>query len=300
MDFHQMIEPLSNPAAGGGAAADAFDLVIPSLPGFGFSSPFSPAGLTVPRLADLLHDLMTRVLGYRRFAVAGGDWGAIVSLQIAHAHPDDVAGVFTTIPVYPDLNYAEIPPDKYAPDEQWMLERQADAQPLKISHLTVQNTDPQTLAYALVDSPAGTAAWLWERRRSWSDCGGDLLTAFDRDFLCTLASIYWLTGTIGSSLRIYWDNYHAPASRLAHGRAPVVEVPSGFAIHPKEVVLVPRAVAAAGTNLHRWTIMPKGGHFGFAEQPTALTTELREFFRPLRGATEVERPRSGPPAADSG
>lgn len=153
-----------------------------------------------------------------------------------------------------------------------------------MSHFVVQSNDPQTLAYALVDSPVGTAAWLWERRRSWSDCGGDVLSAFDRDFLCTLASIYWLTRTIGTSLRIYWDNLNSGPTKPLHDRMPAVEVPAGFAVHPKEVMLVPRSIVAAGTNLQRWSLMPRGGHFGFAEQPTALTGELRSFFRPLRNA----------------
>jgi hypothetical protein len=109
-----------------------------------------------------------------------------------------------------------------------------------------------------------------------------VLTAFSRDFLCTSASIYWLTGTIGSSLRIYWDNFHSTAGRTVHDRMPVIEVPAGFAIHPKEVMLVPRSVVEASTNLQRWTLMPRGGHFGFSEQPAAMTNELREFFRPLR------------------
>ncbi len=145
--------------------------------------------------------------------------------------------------------------------------------------------DPQTLAYALVDSPVGTAAWLWERRRAWSDCGGDLLSVHDRDFLCTLSSIYWLTRTIGTSLRIYWEHLNSlMLNRPLHHRKPVIEVPTAYAIHPKEVVLVPRSVAAANTNLQRWTVMPRGGHFGFAEQPAGLTNELRTFFRPLRSA----------------
>jgi pimeloyl-ACP methyl ester carboxylesterase len=281
-DFHAMLDPLSNPATHGGAIGDGFDVIVPSLPGFGFSTPLARTGMTVPRLAELLRVLMTEVLGYSRFGVAGGDWGAVISLQLAHTYSEDVVGVFTTIPVFPGVNILGITPDQHAPDEQWMLIRKAQTQNAIISHYTVQSHDPQTLAYALMDSPVGTAAWLWERRRSWSDCGGDVLTAFSRDFLCTSASIYWLTGTIGSSLRIYWDNFHSTTGRTAHDRMPVIEVPAGFAIHPKEVMLVPRSVAEAGTNLQRWSLMPRGGHFGFSEQPAAMTDELREFFRPLR------------------
>jgi pimeloyl-ACP methyl ester carboxylesterase len=285
MDFHQLVGPLSHPAPHGGDPGDSFDLIIPSLPGFGFSTPLTTPGLTVPRIAELLSTLMTEALGYSRFAVSGGDWGAIIALRLAHAHPEQVIGAFTTIPVYPGLDLSQITPDDHAADEHWMLERKAETQSVIVSHFTVQSHEPQTLAYALVDSPVGTAAWLWARRRAWSDCAGDLLSAYDRDFLCTLASIYWLTGTIGTSLRIYWENFNNGPNKPVHDRMPAVQVPAGFAIHPKEVMLVPRSVAAAGTNLRRWSLMPQGGHFGFAEQPAGLTNELRSFFRPLRNAT---------------
>lgn len=293
MDFDALIGPLSEPAPGSGDTSPlAFDLVIPSLPGFGFSTPLRTTGMTVPRLAGMFTRLMTEVLGYERFAVAGGDWGAITALQIAHANPAQVIGVFTTIPIYPGLNFSGITPDDYAADEQWMIARKAETADVIISHYTVQSHDPQTLAYALVDSPVGTAAWLWERRRSWSDCDGDLLSAFDRDFLCTLASLYWLNRTIGTSLRIYWDGFHAGPPELAHHRLPAVEVPAGFAIHPKEVMLVPRSVVAAATNLQRWSLMPRGGHFGFAEQPLAMAGELTAFFGPLRSSSQAPQSTS--------
>ncbi|ORA08349.1 epoxide hydrolase family protein [Mycobacterium arosiense] len=282
MDFFALLDPLSDPVSHGGNILDSFDVIVPSLPGFGFSTPLTQTGLTVPRLAELFASLMTRVLGYERFAVGGGDWGAVISMHVAHAYPAEVIGTFTTIPFYPGLDLAGITAEHHTPDERWMLARKAETQDFVTSHFTVQSLDPQTLAYALVDSPAGTAAWLWERRRSWSDCDGDLLAVHDRDFLCTLASIYWLTGTIGTSLRIYWESYHSDPFRRVHDRIPAVEVPAGFAIHPKEVMLVPRSLAAVGTNLQRWSEMPRGGHFGFAEHPDALVEELRTFFRPLR------------------
>jgi pimeloyl-ACP methyl ester carboxylesterase len=163
-----------------------------------------------------------------------------------------------------------------------MLARKAETHATIMSHVAVQANDPQTLAYALVDSPVGTAAWLWERRRAWSDCDGDLLGVHDRDFLCTLASIYWLTRTIGTSLRMYWEHFHSGMPiRPLHDRRPVIEVPTAYAVHPKDVMLVPRSVAAAMTNLQRWTVMPRGGHFGFAEQPAGLVAEIRAFLGPL-------------------
>lgn len=284
MDFHRLIAPLSDPAAHGGEAVDGFDLVIPSLPGHGFSMPLTVTGLDVPQHARIFSKLMTDVLGYSRFAVGGGDWGAVISNIMAHAYSEQIIGVLATIPFYPGLDLADLTPDAFADDEQWMLDRRAESASTVVSHFTVQSTDPQTLAYALVDSPVGTAAWLWERRRAWSDCNGDLLAVYDRDFLCTLASIYWLTRTIGTSLRTYWE--HARAGGLPirplHDRTPAIEVPAGYAIAPKEVMLVPRAFAARGANLQRWSLLPRGGHFSFSEQPELLTEELRAFFRPLR------------------
>jgi pimeloyl-ACP methyl ester carboxylesterase len=286
MVFAGVVAPLSDPAAHGGEAADAFDLIIPSLPGHGFSMPLTTSGLDVPRHAGIFSKLMTEVLGYSRYAVSGGDWGAAITNVMAHTYPEQVIGLLATIPFYPGLDLAELTPDAFAADEQWMLDRRTESAPSVVSHFTVQSTDPQTLAYALVDSPLGTAAWLWERRRAWSDCGGDLLSVYDRDFLCTLASIYWLTRTIGTSLRTYWE--HARAGGLPfkplHDRMPAIEVPAAYAIAPKEVMLVPRAFAERGTNLQRWTLLPRGGHFSFAEQPELLAEELRSFFRPLRGA----------------
>ncbi len=283
-DFEGVVGLLTDPEAHGGNPADSFDLVIPSLPGHGFSMPLTKTGLDVPSHVDLFAKLMREVHGYARFAVGGGDWGAAITNLLAHTHPDKVIGLLATIPFFPGLDLNLVSREDYAPGEQWMLARQAESGPTVVSHFTVQSTDPQTLAYALVDSPVGTAAWLWERRRSWSDCDGDLLNAYDREFLCTLASIYWLTRTIGTSLRLYFE--HAVAGGLPfkplHHRKPAIEVPCGYAIGPKEVMLIPRKLAEGGTNLQRWKVLPKGGHFSFAEQPELLAGELREFFRPLR------------------
>lgn len=169
-------------------------------------------------------------------------------------------GLLTSIPYFPGLDLDTLTPDRYAPDEQWMVARRAESAQAIVSHFTVQSNEPQTLAYALVDSPVGTAAWLWTRRRLWSDCGGDVLTAFDRDFLCTLASLYWLTRTIGTSMRIYWEHARHGGLPLQplHERTPAIEVPTGF-----------------------------------AEQPELMTHELRSFFRPLRKAGRCNDSPSG-------
>lgn len=280
-DLKDLIGPLTDPAACGGDAGDAFDVVIPSLPGFGFSVPLPRTGINVRVIAALWVKLMRDLLGYDRFAAYGGDWGAIVTAELGHAHPQHLIGVELSMPVIPGVNRRQLTADRYADDEQWMLARSAEAEPLIRSHVAVHATDPQTLAYALTDSPSGTAAWIWERRRAWSDCGGDVTSVFSRDDLCTTASIYWLNGSIATSLRLYFEHFNSGWLPV-HDRHPTLEVPTGFAIFPKELALLPRSVAAEQTNLQRWTVMPRGGHFAPAEQPQLLVEELRAFFRDLR------------------
>ncbi|MBG6120055.1 MULTISPECIES: epoxide hydrolase family protein [unclassified Sphingobium] len=277
-DYRDLIGPLTDPAAHGGDPAMSFDLVIPSLPGFGFSTPLTKTGVDAAAIAQLWVKLMG-ALGYPRFGAAGGDWGAIVTTQLGHAHEEHLIGVYATLVTFPGMDRAHIDPGNFAPYEQWMLARLGEAAPLILSHWTTHRLDPQTLAYALVDSPVGTAAWIWERRRAWSDCGGDLLRVMDRDALCTLASIYWLNGSIASSMRLYWEQFKdGLVSPLSHDRKPVIPVPTGYAIFPKDVAMVPRAVAAENTDLRRWTVMPRGGHFGPAEAPDLVVNELRAFF----------------------
>lgn len=280
-DMRALIGPLTDPAAHGGDARDAFDVVIPSLPGFGFSTPLPRTGIDVRTIGKLWVTLMRDVLGYDRFGAYGGDWGAIVTAELGHTHAQHLIGVELSLPVIPGVDRRQLSPDAYAEDEQWMLLRNAEAEPLIRSHLAVHRTDPQTLSYALADSPVGTAAWIWERRRAWSDCGGDVTSVFSRDDLITTAAIYWLTGSIATSLRLHYEHLNR-GWPLAHRRLPTIEAPTGFAVFPKELALLPRSVAAERTNLHRWTVLPRGGHFAPVEQPAALVEEIRAFFRPLR------------------
>ena len=246
-DFHAVIGPLSDPGAHGGDPADAFDVIVPSLPGFGFSTPLREAGIGVPQVADRWVRLMRDVLGYDTFCAHGGDWGAIVTSWLAHAHADQLVGAHMSLPVVPGVNRRELG-DRWADDEAWMPARMAEVEPLIRSHVTVHTLDPQTLAYGLVDSPVGTAAWLWERRRNWSDCDGDVESVFSRDHLCTTAALYWCTGAIGSSLRLYHEHFGTPPG-IAHDRMPRMEAPCAFAIFPKELVLLPRSVAEEYTDL---------------------------------------------------
>ncbi len=281
-DWEKVIGPLTDPGAHGGDPADAFDVVVPSLPGAAFSMPLTTTGLGAPQIADLWHTLMTEVLGYGRFCAAGGDWGSTITGWLGHSYPDEVIGVWLTLPNVPGVALWEVTPEDFGPDEGWMRERNAAIRSTIVSHSTVHRTDPQTIAYALADSPTGTAAYILGRRRDWSDNDGDVYAVFDRDFLCTTASIYWLTGSIPSSMRIYKEHYtdnQPPAPR--HDRSPAIEVPTAFAVFPKELLLLPRAVAARATNLQRWTVQPRGGHYPPAEQPELVIDEIQSFFSEL-------------------
>ena len=272
-DYKDMIQPLME--AG-------FDVVVPSIPGSAFS-PLRKTGVVIPGIAERWVALMRDVLGYNHFAAAGGDWGASITAELGHAHAQHLLGVYLTTPTWPGLNLSQVDPTQFAADEQWMLERLAQVGGLGLGSATIQRIGTQTLAYALVDSPVGTASWLWERRRAWSEAGSDPLTVFDRDFLCTTASIYWLTRTIGTSIRLYRDHYTHGWKPRDEG-SPIVKAPTGIAVYPKDVVFVPRSLAERATNLVRWTVMPRGGHYGPSEQPAAAVGELTTFFHALRDA----------------
>ena len=276
-DWQALIGPLSDPAAHGGNPSDAFDVIVPSLPGYGFSSPLRRAGINVRAIGAIWHSLMHDVLNHQRFLAAGCDWGSLVSAELGHAYPDTVIGVHMTLPILPGLDVRRLARSDYGADEQWMFERNRAARSVSTSHVAAQSSDPQTIAYGLTDSPAGLAAWLWERRRNWSGPGAEQ----SPDALCTVASLYWLTGTVASSLRLYAEHRDAPWTAL-NRPGKLIPVPTGFAVGSEELFLLPRAVAEANTDLHRWTIMQRGGHFLPVEQPDAMVAEYRAFARPLR------------------
>jgi pimeloyl-ACP methyl ester carboxylesterase len=277
-DFQKVIGPLTDPAAHGGNPADAFDVVAPSLPGYGFSSPLA-RGVNIADTADLWLRLMRDVLGYDRFVAQGGDWGALVSGHLGHAYADDVLAVHLSIPNVLSINWRALTRDDY-PGEEHLYDKMQERL-VHTSHLGVHTTDPQTLAFALEDSPVGLAAWMIDRRRNWSDCGGDVESVFDRDHLLMTATLYWATGTIASSMRFYWEAAHrrwAPA----HDRLPVIEAPTAVARFPEDLIFAPRRLAEERANLQRWTEMPRGGHFAHMEAPDLLVEDLRDFVRPLR------------------
>jgi pimeloyl-ACP methyl ester carboxylesterase len=281
-DYEQLIGPLSDPAAFGGDARDAFDVIVPSLPGTAFSSPLRKTGIGVLVTADLWLRLMRDILGYPRFAAGGGDSGAFVSARLGHSHPDHIIGIHLNFPATATMAaLGSIRADDYSPDEQeWLADLPAQARGTT-AHMAVHVEDPQTLASAMNDSPAGLAAWLIERRRNWSDCEGDVSRRFTRDQLLTSVSLYWLTGTFHTSVRFYAESFRQPWP-LAHDRLPPIEVPTAVAVFPRELVRVPRRFMARQANVARWTIMPRGGHFAPSEEPELMVEDLRAFFREFR------------------
>jgi pimeloyl-ACP methyl ester carboxylesterase len=282
-DYEQVIGPLVDPVAFGGDAGDAFNLVVPSLPGTAFSSPLRTTGIGVTATARLWMQLMRDVLGYDRFAAGGGDSGAFVSAWLGHAHADHVIGVHLSFPATVSMAaYASIRPGDYSEEEQSWLAQPAPRARGTAAHMAVHVEDPQTLAWAMNDSPVGLAAWLIERRRNWSDCNGDVERRFSKDQLLTTVSLYWLTETFHSSVRFYAESFREPWP-LVHDREPPIEAPTAVAVFPEELLRVPRRFMERQANLARWTVMPRGGHFAPAEEPDLLVEDIRAFFRPLRG-----------------
>jgi pimeloyl-ACP methyl ester carboxylesterase len=282
-DLHKVIGPLSDPAAYGGDPADAFEVIVPSLPGYGLSVPLETTGVDVARIAELWVQLMG-VLGHDRFGAQGGDWGAFVTGQLGHAHAEHLIGTYLTLPVIPGMfGKRGVKREQFAADEQWMVSRMDEARRVTEAHVTIHRRDPQTFAYAMADSPTGLGAWLWHRRQLW--CDGDALEVFGRDDLCTLSSLYWFNTSFASSIRLYAEQFSKPSAltREPTGDRPkIIESPTGFGIFPKELLFIPRSVAEEHTDLRRWTVFDRGGHFAPAERPDAVVDELRAFFRDLR------------------
>jgi pimeloyl-ACP methyl ester carboxylesterase len=271
-DYEKLIRPLADPGRHGGNPDHAFDVIVPSLPGFGWSSPLTQPGVHWGRTAELWVKLMTEVLGYERFAAGGGDWGGIVTGELGHRFPEQVIAIHLTLPGHPTLFAATRPEDWSDAEKDWpahMAERMESGH----SHMAVHSRDPQSLAAALDDSPAGLAAWIVERRRAWSDSRGDVESVFSKDDLLTTLSVYWHTRTIGTSLRFYWENAQS-FWKPAHDRNPPIGVPTGIAVFPEDLVIVPRRAAERGSNLVHWSVMEAGGHFAPAEQPEALIQDM--------------------------
>jgi pimeloyl-ACP methyl ester carboxylesterase len=280
-DYRHVIGPLTDPARYGADPADAFEVILPSLPGYVFSTPLTTTGIGYARTAHLWDELMTVVLGYDRYAAGGGDWGAFVSAHLAHLNPTALVGVHLTFPALMGFDYASLTSDDYGPQDEGGFEQTRYGRKVGFSHMAVHVSDPQTLAHALTDSPAGLAAWMVERRRAWSDCGGNVESRFTKDELVTSFSLYWLTNSLAPALRTYPESFRAPW-QPEHERTPMMTAPTGIAQFPKELAIVPPDICARYANLKHHTRMPRGGHFAPAEEPDLVVEDLRACLRPLR------------------
>ncbi len=286
-DFEQVIGPLTDPGAHGGDPADAFEIVVPSLPGFGFSTPLEQTGINWWRTADLWHVLMRDVLGHSRFCAHGGDWGALVTLQLGHRYADSLHGIHITGAAPLDIFSGERPwaiggvLDAMSPDSEERSAMLAWERKFA-SHVAVQHLDPQTLAFALHDSPVGLCAWLLERRRSWGDCRGDIERRFSKDQLLTTTMIYWLTDSFVTSAR-YYQEASAHPWKPDHERMPVVEAPTGITLFEPDKPPGPMDWTASYYNQTFFRVHPEGGHFAPAEEPAAVVEDIREMFRSSRG-----------------
>ena len=275
-EMSKVIGPLSDPAAYGGDPADAFDVVVMSLPGYGFSDAPRQSGANVAWLAQRAHALMTEVLGYESYGVQGGDWGGYVASRLGFAHPDAVTGIH--------LNLVGASPhpsrrtDLSEAERAWLKEM-ARWQQTESGYLEIQATKPQTLSYGLNDSPTGLCAWIVEKFRSWSDCDGDVESVYSKDELLTNVTIYWVTQTIDSAGRLYYEDRRHPWRMGPDDR---IDVPTAFARFPREIIRPPREWADRVYNVARWTDLPRGGHFPAFEQPELLVEDVRAFFRELR------------------
>jgi len=279
--YAKVIPLLTDPAAHGADPADAFDVVVPDMPGYGYSD--RPAGppLNSIAVAELWAELMS-VLGYQRFAAAGGDIGSHVSRYLGLNHPGRVVAVHRTDAGVP---FFSGDPADLAPEERAWIESIAAWGAAEGGYSAMHRTKPQTAAFGLTDSPAGLAAWIVEKLRAWSDCGGDIERSFTKDEILTNVTIFWLTGTIGSSMRMYHANAAIPPAQLARR----VEVPSGFSLFPGDIGRPPRAWLERTANAVRVTEPARGGHFAAFEEPELYAEFLRAFFRPFRPS----RPATG-------
>lgn len=276
VEFRRLIPMLTDPARFGADPADAFTVVAPSLPGYALSFKPNQPRFGVVEIAAAFASLMGDVLGYRRFAAQGGDWGAFITSRLGYAYPERLIGIH--------VNLLAVPRDPARPDQpseeeqayndqlrRWMQEESG--------YQWIQGTKPQTLAFGLTDSPVGLAAWIVEKFRSWSDCDGDPERCFSKDVMLTNIMLYWVTGAINSSFWPYYARRHGPWPVPPGQR---IQVPAGYAEFPREILSPPRSVAEQMYDIRRWTRMPAGGHFAALEQPEALAGEIRAFFRELR------------------
>ncbi len=275
-EFVRIIPMLADPAAHGGDARDSFTVIAPSLPGYGFSGHPRARAMNIQAMAEIFHKLMTEVLGWRRYAVQGGDWGSAITSRLGEMHAPSLFGIHLNMIAVGPAEGRNAP--ELTPEEKAFLSDLEKFRTAETGYQWIQGTKPQTLAYGLNDSPAGLAAWIVEKFRTWSDCKGDVESRFTKDQLLTNIMIYWVTETINSSTRLYYEARHHPW-RLKPGTK--IEAPTAIAMFPGELVRPPRHWAERVYNVRRWTVMPRGGHFAAMEEPALLADDIRAFFREL-------------------
>ena len=275
VEFHKVIAPLSDPAAHGGEASDAFHVICPSLPGYGFSAKPSSTGWGVGKIAEAWDVLMQR-LGYERYFAQGGDWGAAVTTGIAAQNKGRCAGIHLNMPgAGPTKEARENPTER----DQRAFDGGRHYNAWGAGYSKQQSTRPQTLGYGLVDSPMAQATWIIEKFWEWTDCNGHPENTLSREELLDNVMFYWLNGNGASSGRLYWESF----SRAFGGEQPKVMLPTGCSIFPKEIVPTPRSWAEQRFgNIVYWNELDKGGHFAAFEQPELFVTELRDGFRQMR------------------
>ncbi|MFF7051300.1 epoxide hydrolase family protein [Streptomyces griseorubiginosus] len=286
VEFLDVVGPLTDPAAHGGDPVDAFHVVVPSIPGFGLSGPPADTGWEAGRIAGAWAELMTR-LGYERFGAQGGDWGAAISRELGRAHPGRVVGVHLNLlpgaqatrePTEEELAALE-PGERERTLESWRRWRDWSSE--GTGYAVLNSTRPQTVGYALTDSPVGQLAWIVEKFQAWTDSAELPEEAVDRDRLLTNVMLYWLTGTAASAARIYYERAHAVGDRAARPTAPST-APTALALFPAELQIPLRHKAERTENIVRWTELGRGGHFAAMEEPDLLVEDIRAFFRQLR------------------
>ena len=277
-EFLEIIPMLTQPEKFGADPADAFHLICPSIPGYGFSDPAQETGFDQKKVAEG-HIKLMHQLGYPKYFVQGGDWGSAISTWTAVLAPENVMAMHLTLMIAGYPKHKEDPFEGVTEEEKMILSQRKDHLKDGTGYQAIQGTKPQTLGYGLNDSPIGLAAWITEKFHSWTDCNGDIENAITKDQLLTNIMLYWVTGSITSSARLYFESNHAGNNPYEHGR---IATPTGAAMFPGELFQPPRKWAEELYNIQHWSHPAKGGHFAALEQPALLAEDLRQFFRHFR------------------
>jgi len=274
----KIIGPLTDPTNHGGSSADAFHVICPSIPGYGFSDAPTAPGFDQKCVAESNIQLMQQ-LGYERYGVQGGDWGSAISSWNAVLAPKQVLGLHLNLVFAGFPKNKDNPMDGVTEAEQQRLTARQSSMKEGTGYQQIQGSKPQTLGYGLHDSPLGLAAWITEKFHGWTDCHGNIEQSISKDELLTNIMIYWVTGTITSSTRLYYESAHSSNDMAEAGR---IETPTGCAIFPAELYIPPRTWAEEVYNIQHWSVMDRGGHFAALEQPHLFVADIRQFFATLR------------------